>query len=92
MSPHLDAPATPERVLNAIDALRAKIGNTLEPGLRERRNERLAAGAEQPRRDRHRRGLVTVVEVKGSTPREAGTKMVVTRDKIYDTSAADISN
>jgi xanthine dehydrogenase large subunit len=35
MSPHLDAPATPERVLNAIDALRAKIGNTLEPGLRE---------------------------------------------------------
>jgi xanthine dehydrogenase accessory factor len=29
--------------------------------------------------------LVTVVEVKGSTPREAGAKMVVTRDKIYDT-------
>ena len=29
--------------------------------------------------------LVTVLEVKGSTPREAGAKMVVTRDKIYDT-------
>lgn len=29
--------------------------------------------------------LVTVVEVKGSTPRDAGAKMVVTRDKIYDT-------
>jgi len=29
--------------------------------------------------------LVTVVEVKGSTPREAGAKMVVTRDKIFDT-------
>lgn len=29
--------------------------------------------------------LITVVEVKGSTPREAGAKMVVTRDKIYDT-------
>jgi xanthine dehydrogenase accessory factor len=29
--------------------------------------------------------LVTLVEVKGSTPREAGAKMVVTRDKIYDT-------
>ncbi len=29
--------------------------------------------------------LVTVVEVKGSTPREAGAKMVVTRDRIYDT-------
>ena len=29
--------------------------------------------------------LVTVLEVKGSTPREAGAKMVITRDKIYDT-------
>jgi xanthine dehydrogenase accessory factor len=29
--------------------------------------------------------LVTVIEVKGSTPREAGAKMVVTRDTIYDT-------
>jgi xanthine dehydrogenase large subunit len=29
MSPHLDAPATPERVLNAIDALRAKVGDEL---------------------------------------------------------------
>jgi xanthine dehydrogenase accessory factor len=29
--------------------------------------------------------LVTVVEVKGSTPREAGAKMVVTRDRIHDT-------
>jgi xanthine dehydrogenase accessory factor len=29
--------------------------------------------------------LVTVIEVKGSTPREAGAKMVVTRDKIFDT-------
>jgi xanthine dehydrogenase large subunit len=28
-SPHLDAPATPERVLNAIDALRAKIGDEI---------------------------------------------------------------
>ncbi|MGH6979814.1 MAG: molybdopterin cofactor-binding domain-containing protein, partial [Stellaceae bacterium] len=34
MSPHLDAPATPERVLNAIDALREKIGEQLPP-LRE---------------------------------------------------------
>jgi len=29
--------------------------------------------------------LVTVIEVKGSTPREAGAKMVVTRDTIHDT-------
>jgi xanthine dehydrogenase accessory factor len=29
--------------------------------------------------------LVTVIEVKGSTPREAGAKMVVTRDTSYDT-------
>ncbi|HEY5208104.1 MAG TPA: xanthine dehydrogenase accessory protein XdhC [Stellaceae bacterium] len=29
--------------------------------------------------------LVTVVGVRGSTPREAGAKMVVTRDKIHDT-------
>ncbi|HEX4112167.1 MAG TPA: xanthine dehydrogenase accessory protein XdhC [Stellaceae bacterium] len=29
--------------------------------------------------------LVTVVEVRGSTPRDAGAKMVVTRDRIYDT-------
>ena len=29
--------------------------------------------------------LVTVIAVKGSTPREAGAKMVVTRDRIYDT-------
>ncbi len=29
--------------------------------------------------------LVTVIEVKGSTPRDAGAKMVVTRDTIYDT-------
>jgi len=29
--------------------------------------------------------LVTVVAVRGSTPREAGAKMVVTRDKIFDT-------
>jgi xanthine dehydrogenase large subunit len=29
MSPHLDAPATPERVLNAIDELRAKVGDTI---------------------------------------------------------------
>ncbi len=29
MSPHLDAPATPERVLNTIDALRAKVGEQL---------------------------------------------------------------
>jgi xanthine dehydrogenase large subunit len=33
MSPQLDAPATPERVLNAIDALRAKVGG--ENPLRE---------------------------------------------------------
>ncbi|HEX4112166.1 MAG TPA: xanthine dehydrogenase molybdopterin binding subunit [Stellaceae bacterium] len=28
-SPHLDAPATPERVLNTIDALRAKVGGEI---------------------------------------------------------------
>ena len=31
MSPQLDAPATPERVLNAIDALRERIGERLPP-------------------------------------------------------------
>jgi xanthine dehydrogenase large subunit len=34
-SPHLDAPATPERVLFAIEELRAKVGGALEPALPE---------------------------------------------------------
>jgi xanthine dehydrogenase large subunit len=35
VSPHLDAPATPERVLNAIDALRIKAGAGIEMPMRE---------------------------------------------------------
>ena len=83
LSPSLDAPATPERVLLAVEELRA--------ASRSRRsgrppNDRSGcqaltelAAAERPA------VLVTILHVAGSTPREAGTKMVVSEDALHGT-------
>ena len=80
--PRLDAPATPERVLDAVERLRARG----RPGGARRVSERLGRGA---RPSCWPTGvpavLVTVAEAKGSTPREAGAAMLVTAERSFGT-------
>ena len=78
--PRLDAPATPERVLSAIERLRASAAR----GSR-RRERRLAAHLAGCSRRGSPTVLVTRGRAKGSTPREAGAAMLVTDERAHGT-------
>ena len=77
--PRLDAPATPERVLMAVERLRAQRprGHVMRQppkSLRDFLDASPFASA-----------LVEVAEAKGSTPREKGAWMLVSPDAIFGT-------
>ena len=85
LAPRLDAPATDERMLAAVD------------DLRDARERRMADWVRAARRDASRATAapccVTVAHAAGSTPREAGTAMVVgARDASTAPSAAATSS
>ena len=65
--PDLDAPATPERVLKAVEGVRGE--RAVMPDLPQQRHRTIADGAPAI--------LVAVARALGSTPREAGASMLV---------------
>ena len=91
--PALDAPATPERVLLAIEELRARQVSRAperEAGAAPRLGGRIAMSDWLDKRDQRCSKparpcvLVTIVDAEGSTPREAGAKMLVHAGGIAD--------
>ena len=81
--PRFDAPATPERILNAVMAMRTGAAQATVPtaGVRGSWIQALT----ELERNGEAAVLVTVVAARGSTPREAGCKMVVTETNQFDT-------
>ena len=77
VTPNLDAPATPERILAAVQDVRRRAGSdgtvdhfgTAHAAVK--RGERLA--------------MVTVVGAQGSTPRETGARMLVWPERFEGT-------
>ena len=76
--PHLDTPATPERILFAVEDVRAPRGSdgVMRAWLKPL-EETLARGEAAM--------LVHLAELKGSAPREAGATMLVTESATLDT-------
>ena len=77
VDPPLQAPATPEAILRAMDAVRVQAACVMAPDLRD------AAGAGGG--SAGRRWWCEVLTARGSVPREAGTRMLVAADEVLGT-------
>lgn len=93
--PAIDAPATPERVLWGVEQIAAEGrpgasgGRRGRTGLNRRDREDDEMNWISALAELQRSGepcvLVTIIEERGSTPRNAGSKMVVSAERLYDT-------